>query len=88
MTILHVERRVGDFEAWKRSGFDADPIGRAKEAVLRGGRSQLGGGGPGVRQSRLGGGDARGAPPALGGARRSRSKAQPRILELVEAEEV
>jgi hypothetical protein len=35
MPILHIEHRVGDFEAWKRSAFDADPIGRAKAGVRR-----------------------------------------------------
>jgi hypothetical protein len=33
MPILHIEHQVGDFEAWKRDGFDADPIGRAKAGV-------------------------------------------------------
>ena len=35
MHILHVEHRVDDFDAWKRNGFDADPIGRSKAGVRR-----------------------------------------------------
>ena len=35
MRILHIEHQVGDFDAWKRNGFDADPIGRAKAGVRR-----------------------------------------------------
>lgn len=33
--ILHIEHQVADFDAWKRDGFDADPIGRAKAGVRR-----------------------------------------------------
>ena len=35
MPILHIEHQVADFDAWKRNGFDADPIGRAKAGVRR-----------------------------------------------------
>lgn len=35
MPILHIEHHVGDFKAWKRCGFDADPIGRSKAGVRR-----------------------------------------------------
>ena len=35
MPILHIEHRVGDFDAWKQDGFDADPIGREKAGVRR-----------------------------------------------------
>lgn len=35
MQILHIEHQVGDFDAWKRNGFDADPLGRAKAGVRR-----------------------------------------------------
>ena len=35
MLILHIEHRVGDFETWKRRGFDADPVGRPRAGVRR-----------------------------------------------------
>ena len=35
MQILHIEHRVDDFDAWKRNGFDADPIGRSSAGVRR-----------------------------------------------------
>ena len=35
MPILHIEHQVADFDVWKRNGFDADPIGRAKAGVRR-----------------------------------------------------
>jgi hypothetical protein len=34
MPTLHIEHQVADFDGWKRNGFDADPIGRAKAGVL------------------------------------------------------
>lgn len=33
MPVLHIEHQVGDFDSWKRTAFDADPIGRAKFGV-------------------------------------------------------
>jgi hypothetical protein len=35
MPILHIEHPVGDFDTWKKTAFDADPIGRAKSGVRR-----------------------------------------------------
>ena len=35
MPILHIEHRVGDFDSWKRTAFDADPLGRARSGVRR-----------------------------------------------------
>lgn len=35
MPILHIEHQVRDFDTWKRTGFDSDPIGRAKAGVRR-----------------------------------------------------
>ena len=35
MPILLIEHQVVDFDVWKRNGFDADPIGRAKAGVRR-----------------------------------------------------
>ena len=35
MWILRIEHHVDDFDAWKRNGFDADPIGRSKAGVRR-----------------------------------------------------
>jgi hypothetical protein len=35
MPILHIEHEVGDFDTWKRTAFDADPIGRARSGVRR-----------------------------------------------------
>jgi hypothetical protein len=35
MPILHIEHRVGDFDSWKRRGFDADPVGRSSTGVRR-----------------------------------------------------
>jgi hypothetical protein len=35
MLILHIEHRVGDFDTWKRTAFDADPVGRARSGVRR-----------------------------------------------------
>ncbi len=35
MPTLHIEHQVADFDSWKRDGFDADPMGRAKSGVLR-----------------------------------------------------
>lgn len=34
-TVLRVEHPVPDFQAWKRDGFDRDPIGREKGGVRR-----------------------------------------------------
>ena len=33
MVILNIDHKVADFDGWKRSAFDADPIGRAKAGV-------------------------------------------------------
>jgi hypothetical protein len=35
VTIVRVEHPVTDFEAWKRDGFDRDPIGRERGGVRR-----------------------------------------------------
>lgn len=35
MPILHIQHRVADFDTWKRSAFDSDPIGRAASGVRR-----------------------------------------------------
>lgn len=35
MPTLHIEHQVGDFDRWKRTAFDADPIGRVKSGVRR-----------------------------------------------------
>lgn len=35
VTVLRVEHPVADFEAWKRDGFDCDPIGREQGGVRR-----------------------------------------------------
>ena len=35
MPVLHIEHQVGDFDTWKRTAFDADPIGRVKSGVRR-----------------------------------------------------
>ena len=35
MPILHIEHQVGDFDKWKRTAFDADPIGRVRSGVRR-----------------------------------------------------
>jgi len=35
MPVLHIEHRVGDFDTWKRTAFDADPVGRARSGVRR-----------------------------------------------------
>lgn len=34
-TVLRVEHPVPDFEAWKRDGFDRDPLGRGEAGVRR-----------------------------------------------------
>jgi hypothetical protein len=34
-TVLRVEHPVADFEAWKRDGFDRDPVGRERGGVRR-----------------------------------------------------
>ena len=31
----HIEHQVEDFDTWKRTAFDADPIGRVKSGVRR-----------------------------------------------------
>lgn len=33
--ILRIEHAVGDFDTWKRTAFDADPLGRERMGVLR-----------------------------------------------------
>jgi hypothetical protein len=35
VTVLRVEHPVQDFEAWKRDGFDRDPVGRERGGVRR-----------------------------------------------------
>ena len=35
VTVLRVEHPVPDFEAWKRDGFDRDPVGRERGGVRR-----------------------------------------------------
>ncbi|WP_423065762.1 hypothetical protein [Devosia sp. CN2-171] len=35
MYLLHIEHSVPDYEAWRRNGFDSDPLGRQKMGVLR-----------------------------------------------------
>ena len=35
MPTLHIEHRVGDYDTWKRTAFDADPVGRASSGVRR-----------------------------------------------------
>lgn len=35
MHVLQIEHRVADFDAWKRSAFDADPLNRAMMGVRR-----------------------------------------------------
>ena len=35
MPTLHIEHSVGDYDTWKRTAFDADPVGRAKSGVRR-----------------------------------------------------
>ena len=35
VTVLRVEHPVADFEAWKRDGFDRDPVGRERGGVHR-----------------------------------------------------
>lgn len=35
VTVLRVEHPVVDFEAWKREGFDRDPLGRERGGVRR-----------------------------------------------------
>ena len=35
MPTLHIEHSVGDYDAWKRTAFDADPIDRARSGVRR-----------------------------------------------------
>jgi hypothetical protein len=34
MTTIHIQHRVADYAAWKKS-FDSDPLGRAKNGVTR-----------------------------------------------------
>ena len=34
-TVLRIEHPVPDYEAWKREGFDRDPIGREQNGVRR-----------------------------------------------------
>lgn len=34
-SVLRVEHRVADYEAWKRDGFDGDPVGREQSGVRR-----------------------------------------------------
>jgi hypothetical protein len=33
--VLRIEHAVPDYEAWKREGFDRDPIGRERNGVRR-----------------------------------------------------
>ena len=35
MHTLHIEHRVGAYDTWKRTAFDADPVGRARSGVRR-----------------------------------------------------
>ena len=35
MPILRIEHGVRDFDAWKREGFDRDPLGREQSGVRR-----------------------------------------------------
>ncbi len=35
MPILRIEHPVPDFAAWKREGFDSDPLGREQAGVAR-----------------------------------------------------
>jgi hypothetical protein len=34
-SVLRIEHAVPDYEAWKRDGFDRDPIGRERSGVRR-----------------------------------------------------
>ena len=34
-SVLRIEHAVPDYEAWKREGFDRDPIGRGRNGVRR-----------------------------------------------------
>jgi hypothetical protein len=34
-SVLRIEHAVPDYEAWKREGFDRDPIGRERNGVRR-----------------------------------------------------
>ena len=34
-TVLRIEHAVPDYEAWKREGFDRDPVGRQHHGVRR-----------------------------------------------------
>ena len=33
--ILHIEHEVGDFDTWKQTAFDSDPLGRERMGVRR-----------------------------------------------------
>jgi hypothetical protein len=35
MFILQIEHPVPDFDAWKKEGFDSDPVGRKEKGVRR-----------------------------------------------------
>ncbi len=35
MLILRIEHEVGDFDTWKRTAFDSDPLGRERMGVRR-----------------------------------------------------
>jgi hypothetical protein len=35
MYLLHIEHSVPDYAAWRRNGFDSDPLGRQKMGVKR-----------------------------------------------------
>ena len=35
MYLLHIEHSVPDYDAWRKSGFDSDPLGRQQMGVLR-----------------------------------------------------
>jgi hypothetical protein len=35
MYLLHIEHSVPDYDAWRRMGFDSDPLGRRQMGVTR-----------------------------------------------------
>lgn len=35
MYVLHIEHSVPDYDAWRRMGFDSDPLGRQQMGVKR-----------------------------------------------------
>jgi len=35
MYVLHIEHSVPDYDAWRRMGFDSDPLGRRQMGVKR-----------------------------------------------------